>query len=95
MYYDNEEFEQKIDGYKIPRGGKRSSESDGPFVGPPKSEKDKYAEWKRDGSQQRSPNKGYHTHDKGSRNNSRKSNNDYMTGANSAPLGQNSRSNTS
>jgi len=94
MYYDNEEFEQKIDGYKIPRGGKRSLESDGPFVGPPKTEKDKYAEWKRDGSKQRSPNKGYHTHDKGSRNNSRKSNNDYMTGANTAPLGQNSRSNT-
>ena len=93
MYYDNEEFEQKIDGYKIPRGGKRQMESDGPFVGPPKSEKDKYAEWKRDGSKQRSPNKGYHTHDKGSRNNSRKSNNDYMTGGNTAPLGQNSRSN--
>jgi len=88
MYYDNEEFEEKIDGYKIPRAGKRSSESDGPFVGPPKSEKDKYAEWKRDGSKQRSPNKG------GPRNNSRKSNNDYMTGANSSPLGQNSRSNT-
>jgi hypothetical protein len=80
MYYDNEEFEEKIDGYKIPRAGKRSSESDGPFVGPPKY-----------GSKQRSPNKGY---DKGPRNNSRKSNNDYMTGANSAPLGQNSRSNT-
>ena len=88
MYYDNEEFEQKIDGYKIPRGGKRPAESDGPFVGPPKYEKDnsrdKYADWKQDGSKQRSPNKGY---------NSRKSNNDYMTGANSAPLGQNARSN--
>ena len=92
MYYDNEEFEQKIDGYKIPRGGKRSLESDGPFVGPPKSEKDKYAEWKRDGSKHISSNKGY---DKGSRNDYRKSNDHYMTGSNSAPLGHNSRSNTS
>ena len=37
----NEEFEEKIEGYKIPRQ-KRPPPAEGPFVGPPKTEANKH-----------------------------------------------------
>ena len=41
MYYDNEEFEEKIEGYKIPRQ-KKPFPAEGMFVGPPKTEANNY-----------------------------------------------------
>ena len=88
MYYDNEEFEEKIEGYKIPRQ-KKPMQPDGPFVGPPKTEANKNQYQKPSGYQSEKSDKFFSKFDNKKKHKGYKTSNDSFN-PNMEPLGDRS-----